>query len=144
MGRSRYVGRGPRIKEQIRRVLSKTDISREALLSEYRALGEQCTALINEVSKLCRISDAADRRMLRDNERLERQRDELAEALENIKTLKSLIPICASCNKIRNDKQYWLHVEAYIAEHSGAKYTQGLCSCVRRMYPEKFDKRTDG
>ena len=63
--------------------------------------------------------------------------DELQEALANIKTLSGLIPICAQCKKIRDDKGYWQQVEVYVRDHSQAKFSHGLCpECV-----EKFLRR---
>ncbi len=64
--------------------------------------------------------------------------EELTEALRNIKTLRGLLPICASCKKIRNDRGYWQKVETYISEHTNAAFTHGLCpECLERMYPER-------
>lgn len=62
---------------------------------------------------------------------------ELQEALVKIKTLKGLIPICASCKKIRDDKGFWNQIEVYIKEHSDAEFSHGICpECVERLYPE--------
>ena len=69
---------------------------------------------------------------------LERDRliGELQEALANIKTLSGLVPICAGCKQIRDDKGYWSQVEIYVAKHSGAKFTHGICpDCARKLYP---------
>ena len=64
--------------------------------------------------------------------------EELTEALRNIKTLRGLLPICASCKKIRDDRGYWQKVESYIAEHTNAAFTHGLCpDCLDKLYPEK-------
>jgi len=52
---------------------------------------------------------------------------ELQSALDNVKTLQGLIPICASCKKIRDDKGFWNQVEGYISEHTDAKFTHGIC-----------------
>jgi len=62
---------------------------------------------------------------------------ELRNANEQLeKTLHGLLPICASCKKIRNDQGYWQQVEQYVHEHSGAEFTHGLCpDCVQRLYP---------
>ena len=63
--------------------------------------------------------------------------EELTEALRNIKTLRGLLPICASCKKIRDDRGYWQKVESYIAEHTNAAFTHGLCpDCLEKLYPE--------
>ncbi len=60
---------------------------------------------------------------------------ELQQALDNVKTLTGLIPICASCKKIRDDKGYWNQLEQYIIEHSDAKFTHGICpECTEKFY----------
>ena len=62
---------------------------------------------------------------------------ELQEALADIKKLSGLVPICSSCKKIRDDKGYWNQVEAYIQDHSEARFTHGLCpDCMKKLYPE--------
>jgi hypothetical protein len=62
--------------------------------------------------------------------------NELQEALANIRTLKGLIPICASCKKVRDDKGYWQQVEVYVRDHSEAEFTHGICpDCFRKLYP---------
>jgi phosphoserine phosphatase RsbU/P len=53
--------------------------------------------------------------------------DELQEALVNVKRLSGLLPICAYCKKIRNSEDYWMQVERYLAEHSEAEFSHGIC-----------------
>lgn len=54
-----------------------------------------------------------------------------------LNTLKGLIPICASCHKIRDDKGSWTMLEKYISENSGSEFTHGLCpDCIKKLYPE--------
>ncbi len=68
--------------------------------------------------------------------------DELRQAIERIKTLKGMLPICSSCKKIRNDEGYWQNVERYIREHSDAQFTHGICpECAKKLYPEVYKKR---
>ena len=63
----------------------------------------------------------------------------LLNALSEIKTLSGILPICASCKKIRNDKGYWQMVEEYISEHSDAKFSHGICmDCAKKLYPDMF------
>jgi PAS domain S-box-containing protein len=62
---------------------------------------------------------------------------DLLEALANVKSLSGLLPICASCKKIRDDKGYWSKVESYIQSHSDATFTHGLCpDCIKKYYAE--------
>ena len=62
----------------------------------------------------------------------------LREALENVKTLRGLVPICASCKKIRDPKGYWSQLEAYLSSHSDLEFTHGFCpECVDRLYPKR-------
>ncbi len=62
---------------------------------------------------------------------------ELQDALAKIKTLRGLIPICASCKKIRDDQGYWTQVEAYIQDHSEAEFSHGICpECMKKLYPD--------
>jgi hypothetical protein len=68
---------------------------------------------------------------------------ELQESLDNVKTLKGLVPICSSCKKIRDDGGYWQQVEEYVAKHTEADFSHGLCDeCAHTLYPEYFkDKK---
>jgi PAS domain S-box-containing protein len=61
----------------------------------------------------------------------------LQEALDNIKTLKGLLPICSNCKKIRDDQGYWNQIEAYIRDHSDAEFSHGICpDCAQDLYSE--------
>jgi PAS domain S-box-containing protein len=87
-------------------------------------------------------------RDITERKNLEKQRDqyvlELKAALERVKTLSGLLPICASCKNIRDDQGYWQQVEGYIMQHSQAKFTHSLCpECVKRLYPEVAGSQTD-
>ena len=62
---------------------------------------------------------------------------QLRETLVDVKTLSGLLPICASCKQIRDDKGYWHQVEVYIQQHSSAVFTHGLCpKCAQKIYPK--------
>ncbi len=62
----------------------------------------------------------------------------LQKALDKIRVLRGLIPICASCKKIRDDKGYWAHIEQYIQDHSDARFTHSICpGCSDKLYGEK-------
>ena len=65
---------------------------------------------------------------------------ELRESLSKVKTLSGLLPICAHCKKIRNDKGYWIQIESYIRSHSEAEFSHGLCpACLQQYYPDFAD-----
>lgn len=75
---------------------------------------------------------------------LERERmiRELQEALSKVKTLGGLLPICASCKKIRDDKGYWNQIETYIGAHSEAEFSHGICpDCLIKLYPDLYKER---
>ncbi len=82
---------------------------------------------------LVMVEDISERR--RAAEERERMIEELKEALANVKTLRGLIPICASCKKIRDDKGFWSQVEVYVRERSEAQFSHGICpECMKKLY----------
>jgi hypothetical protein len=68
------------------------------------------------------------------------------EAVAHIKVLRGLLPICASCKKIRDDRGYWSQMETYIHEHSQAEFSHSICpDCMQKLYPEFLNPtQTDG
>jgi two-component system, response regulator PdtaR len=71
---------------------------------------------------------------------LRRLNEELQAALATVKTLSGLLPICASCKKIRDDQGYWQQVEVYIREHADVEFTHGLCpDCLIKLYPDFYE-----
>ncbi len=65
------------------------------------------------------------------------EKQNLEQALGQIKTLSGLIPICSSCKKIRDDKGYWQQVEVYVRDHSSADFSHSICpDCVAKLYPD--------
>lgn len=63
---------------------------------------------------------------------------DLKKALEDIKVLTGLIPICAWCKKVRDDEGYWQQVEAFVQEHSSATFTHSICpSCMEKWKKDK-------
>lgn len=68
----------------------------------------------------------------------------LQATLGEIKTLKGIIPICASCKKIRKDSGAWEQLEKYISEKSEAQFSHGVCpDCMRKLYPDYIDETND-
>jgi PAS domain S-box-containing protein len=93
-------------------------------------------ALESNKAALKKVSKEVEERKRVEKE-LEELVRELQDALAEIKTLRGIIPICASCKKIRDDKGYWTQMEAYIRDHSQAEFSHGICpKCTRELYPE--------
>jgi CheY-like chemotaxis protein len=65
---------------------------------------------------------------------------ELKDALERVRSLEGIIPICARCKSVRNDEGYWTQVERYLAEHTNATFSHGLCpDCAALLFPNETD-----
>ena len=88
----------------------------------------------NNVSTVICIAKEITERILVEKER-EKLIKELQKALEDINTLSGLLPICARCKKIRDDKGYWNSLEEYIEKHSDASFSHGMCAdCSDELY----------
>lgn len=71
----------------------------------------------------------------RTNHELTTKNNALKQAISEIKQLQGIIPICATCKKVRDDEGYWEQVEKYVSDHSGAKFSHGICpDCARKHY----------
>lgn len=76
---------------------------------------------------------------------LEQRNAELASALHRVEQLQGLLPICASCKKVRDDEGYWQQVETYVARHSKLQFSHGLCPpCFRQLYPQLAQEIPEG
>ena len=89
------------------------------------------------------INVVREKRRLRERKRAEEEREkligELQEALAEVRTLSGLLPICASCKKIRDDQGYWNQIEVYISHHSQATFSHSLCpECAKKLYAEYY------
>jgi two-component system sensor histidine kinase/response regulator len=94
---------------------------------------QERTCVLRHTNERLEAEIAERQRAQAERERLIAQ---LRDALASVQTLSGLIPICASCKKIRDDQGFWQRVETYITEHSDAKFTHGLCpECARKFYP---------
>ncbi len=95
----------------------------------------------DEIGSLGRAFD----RMVAKRSRSEQQKEELiAElqiALDEINALQGIIPICASCKKIRDDQGYWGQVESFIRKHTRVDLSHGICpECAEKLYPQFYKK----
>ena len=81
----------------------------------------------------------ANAQLFAERKRVEEAREklvgELQKALSEVKTLRGIFPICASCKKIRDDKGYWTQIEVYIRDRSEAQFSHGICpECKEKLY----------
>jgi DNA-binding response OmpR family regulator len=77
------------------------------------------------------------------NRELREKNAALEAALGKVKLLSGMLPICAGCKKIRDDKGYWNQVESYVQQHSEATFSHGLCPvCTEKYFPGLADKST--
>lgn len=80
------------------------------------------------------------KRMLELQARLVTKIEELRLAMEEIKTLRGIVPICANCKKVRTDAGYWQQVEVYVSEHTEAQFSHGICpACMQELYPDFYE-----
>lgn len=79
------------------------------------------------------------------NKQAEKEKETLIEDLQNaldeVKTLSGLLPMCATCKGIRDDSGYWNRLEEYLEKHSDAQFTHGICpACLEEQYPDIYKK----
>jgi PAS domain S-box-containing protein len=94
--------------------------------AEYDARNRMVFGVVQDITARKRIEAERENLIL-----------QLQSAVEHIKTLKGIVPICSSCKKIRDDKGYWQQVEAYVTRHTEAQFSHGICpECAARLYPD--------
>ncbi len=87
-----------------------------------------------------KLKSEMDCRKAREQE-LEKMVEELRQSIAEINTLNGLLPICAYCKKIRDDKGYWQQVENYVTERSQASFSHSICpECLRHHHPKQAEK----
>ena len=123
---------------QTRRERRKAD---EALKKTYEDLDlmvEERTAELSATNETLREEILWRKKAEEEREKLIR---ELRQALAEVKALSGLLPICASCKKIRDDKGYWNQIEVYIRDHSEAEFSHSFCpDCAKKLYSEYLKK----
>ncbi len=132
----------PAIQREIRDAETRKQrrMADEALKKAYEDLEKKVLERTVELSRAnWELNKEIEQRAAAEKER-EELISELREAIAKVKTLSGLLPICASCKKIRDDSGYWNRIEDYISKHSDAEFTHGLCpECATRLYPEFYD-----
>lgn len=93
------------------------------------------------------IIDQKNKDLLDKNDALTKLNNELQKALEEIKTLRGILPICSSCKRIRikdsdpRQQKSWVVLESYIHKHTEAQLSHGICpECAQRLYPDFFEE----
>jgi len=82
--------------------------------------------------ELKRFQESLEQLVKERTKELLEERDRLQAALDNIKTLEGLLPICAWCRKIRNDQGYWMQLEDYFIKNSDLQFSHGICPECRK------------
>jgi sigma-B regulation protein RsbU (phosphoserine phosphatase) len=77
------------------------------------------------------------RRMLDMRVALADKINELALAVDQVRTLRGIVPICASCKNVRDDQGFWSRVETYVRDHTEAEFSHAVCpDCMTKLYPQ--------
>lgn len=101
------------------------------------ALKREIEERLRAEAALQRVLDELESRVAERTRDLVEANTQLREALANVKMLRGLLPICSVCKKVRDDQGYWNQIESYIASHSEAMFTHGICpECTKSLYPE--------
>jgi transcriptional regulator with GAF, ATPase, and Fis domain len=101
---------------------------KERYLNLTLSMAGVCGLAMENARRYQRIKDTQSK--------LRNEKEKLEAALAEVKKLSGLIPICSHCKKVRDDTGYWNQVEAYIQEHSEAKFSHGICrECAEKYYP---------
>lgn len=110
------------------RTFDEFDDLAEAFNNMSEALGSTRTELEKLILELKASRDGLEGRVM------ERTK-ELKDTITKMNVLRGLLPICSSCKKIRDDQGYWRQVELFVAEHSEARFSHGICpDCMTTLY----------
>ncbi len=121
------------------RIQEKRIKERERAERQLRKHRDRLEALVKDRTADLAVAHEQLQHEIPERKRAEAQREkliaELQEALAKVKTLSGLLPICASCKKVRDESGYWNHIERYVSEHSEAQFTHSICpECARAFY----------
>ena len=127
--------------EVLNSVLSDEKVKQEELNVQLKQEIEERTRSQEELRLRNQELERLNTQITTTKTNLESANKELERALTNVKQLSGMLPICASCKKIRNDKGYWEQIEIYVRDHSEAQFSHGICpECAKTLYPEYYDK----
>ena len=129
------------MKNRLQRLVPALQRALEEAL-EIRSRKEAEAALRRAHDELEMLVKQRTAELQREIEERKKTEESLREALARIRTLSGLLPICASCKKIRDDENNWVQIESYIKDHSEAEFTHGVCpECAVKLYPKVFNVR---
>jgi sigma-B regulation protein RsbU (phosphoserine phosphatase) len=133
---------GPEVCERVRRretvqpaylILLTARTARQDLVSGLNAGADDYITKPFDFEEL-RARVQVGERVVRLQQSLAERVRELEDALANVNALQGLLPICLYCKKIRDDQNYWQQVDKYIGDHSGARFSHGVCpDCYERV-----------
>ena len=127
--------RGPLVIHK--RIFHKTQDELDNVVTAINTMYKDLQNSFHEMNREITERKKAEERLQQYSPELEKSNRAFQEALANVKTLSGMLPICASCKKIRDDKGYWSQVETYVSEHSEAVFTSGICpDCEKKAYAE--------
>jgi hypothetical protein len=141
---ARMTFRSIRIKRERFVIVLVEDLTREKIqLHENEILRQELEQRVQRRTSELRRTNENLTIEVAERQRAEQEREnviqQLQQALAQVKKLSGLLPICASCKRIRDDKGYWQQVEEYIHNHSEAQFSHSICpECARKLYPELY------
>ncbi|NTW49571.1 MAG: hypothetical protein HGB19_07585 [Chlorobiales bacterium] len=110
-------------------------------LGTYHYSADISTRFVVTYVVVCIMSYALDSSRTEYYNKLLEEKKSLEKALNDVKVLSGLLPICSACKKVRDDGGYWHQVEAYVQQHSEAQFSHGICpECVEKLYPDLLKK----
>ena len=120
-------------------LLTGRNSKKDVVLGLQAGADDYITKPFDNNELLARINVAA--RLVKAQCTLSKKVKELEEALEHVKTLQGIIPICMHCHSIRNDDSAWHRLEVYIEENSDAQFSHSICpACIEKHYPDYSDE----
>jgi sigma-B regulation protein RsbU (phosphoserine phosphatase) len=106
-------------------LLTVRDSKQDTVAGLQGGANDYITKPFDKTELLARVS--IGKQMVQLQQTLTERVAELRDALVSVKQLGGLLPICSYCKKIRDDQNYWQQVEAYVGEHSHAKFSHSIC-----------------